>query len=266
MKSAVLSLLLLSCATSLRAAEAEERDLSARFGSYRGAFVLYDAAHDRWLRFHPDECRVRTSPCSTFKIPNSLIALETGVATGPDFPLPWDGTHHSIEPWNHDQTLRSAFSVSCVWYFQTLASRIGLERYQKIMPTLNYGNGDLSGGVTQFWLQTSLAISPDEQVDFLRRLHQRQLPFSARTVDTVLDIMTLSHDGPVTFRGKTGSGVTNAATGTNALGWFVGSVTNAEGDFYFATLITGGENPWGKVARQITESILADLKILPPAK
>jgi len=263
MKSTLLFFALVALFRSAWAAEmVEERDLSAEFGTYSGAFVLYDAAHQRWLRYHPEECRVRTTPMSTFKVLNSLIALETGVASGPDFSLPWDGTHHPIEPWNHDQTLRSAFSVSCVWYFQELAKRVGLERYQQILPKVGYGNGDVSGGVTQFWLANSLTISPDEQVEFLRRLHTHKLPFSDKTMDTVLDIMTISRTGQTIFRGKTGTdgdGKKFIAT----LGWFVGSVSTPSGDYLFATRITGGENPSGRTARKIVESILSTLKILP---
>ena len=248
--------------STLAAETSEKRDFSSEFGSYSGAFVLYDAANQRWLRYHPEECRVRTTPCSTFKVLNSLIALETGVANGPDFSLPWNGTRHPIEPWNQDQTLRSAISVSCVWYFQELAKRVGLERYQQILPKVGYGNGDLTGGVTQFWLQSSLTISPDEQVEFLRRLHGRKLPFSDKTVDTVLDIMTLSKTGKTIFRGKTGT-AGDANKNVATLGWFVGSVSTPTGDYFFATRITGGENPSGRTARKITESILTTLKILP---
>ena len=224
--------------------------------------MLYDGAHQSWLRYHPEQCRIRTSPCSTFKVLNSLIALETGVASGPAFSLPWDGTHYPIEAWNRDQTLRSAFSVSCVWYFQALAARIGLESYQQILPKVGYGNGDVRGGVTQFWLQSSLTISP-EQVEFLRRLHARKLPFSERTVETVLDIMALSQTGQTTLRGKTGT-AGDASKGIATLGWFIGSVSTPSGDCFFATRITGGENPSGRTARKITESILSTLDILRP--
>jgi bla regulator protein BlaR1 len=239
-----------------------ERDFSAEFGSYSGAFVLYDAPQQRWLRYQPEQCRARTSPCSTFKVLNSLIALETGVASGADFTLPWDGTRRSIESWNQDQTLRSAFSASCVWYYQALATRIGLERYQQILPKVGYGNHDLTGGVTEFWLQSSLAISPDEQVEFLRRLHARSLPFSAKSVDTVLEIMTLSRTGQSVFRGKTGSAF-DPKKNVPTLGWFIGSVTTPSGLYLFATRITAGENPSGITARKITESILSRLNILP---
>jgi beta-lactamase class D len=250
------------CGSALGTEPAGERDFSREFGLYSGAFAFYDATRKHWLRYHPEQCSIRTTPCSTFKVLNSLIALETGVASGANFSIPWDGTHYPIEPWNHDQTLRSAFSVSCVWYFQVLAARIGLERYQQILPKVGYGNNDVSGGVTQFWLESSLTISPDEQVEFLWRLHARRLPFSDKTVDTVLDIMTLSQTGQTIFRGKTGTAggpVKDIAT----LGWFIGSVSAPSGDYFFATRITGGENPSGRTARKITESILATLKVLP---
>ena len=258
----ILYLLLLLLGRSFAAETSVERDLSAEFGSYSGAFALYDEAQQRWTRYQPEQCRIRTSPCSTFKVLNSLIALETGVASGADFSLPWDGTRRSIESWNQDQTLRSAFATSCVWYYKALAARIGLERYQQIIPKVGYGNNDLTGGVTQFWLQSSLSISPDEQVEFLRRLHARKLPFAAKSVDAVLDIMTLSRAGQTVFRGKTGSAF-DAKKNVPTLGWFIGSVTTPSGLYVFATRITSGENPTGITARKISESILSTLNILP---
>jgi len=261
MKSVFLLCLFATCSSfGLGAETSEERDLSAEFGSAAGSFVLYDAAHEHWLRFHPDECRVHTSPCSTFKVPNSLISLETGVATGADFALPWDGTHHAIEAWNHDQTLRSAFAVSCVWFYEILAARVGMERMQKFVTAIHYGNMDTSSGLPHFWIQGSLKISPDEQVDFLRRLHGRKLPFAAKNVDTLLDIMTLTRTGGMVFRGKTGTG--NNDRDVTVLGWFIGSVTTPGGDYFFATRLTGGEDPSGRHARKITEGILMKLKIL----
>jgi beta-lactamase class D len=257
--SYILNLLVLFLGCAFAAETSVARDLSAEFGSYSGGFVLYDEAQQRWLRYQPEQCHTRTSPCSTFKVLNSLIALETGVASGPAFSLPWDGTRRSIESWNQDQTLRSAFATSCVWYYQALATRIGLERYQQIIPRVGYGNNDLTGGVTQFWLASSLTISPNEQVEFLRRLHERKLPFSDKTMDTVLDIMTISRTGQTIFRGKTGS----AKKSLPILGWFIGSVTSPSGLYLFATRITGGENPSGITARKITESILSTLNILP---
>jgi beta-lactamase class D len=247
---------------AVSATTTEERDLTQFFGNYSGAFVLLDASRGHCLRYHPELCRKRVSPCSTFKIPNSLIALETGVATGPDFRLPWDGTRYPFDSWNHDQTLRSAFSVSCVWYYQELARRIGSRRMAQFVSAIPYGNCDTSGGITSFWLESSLKISPDEQVEFLQKLHDHTLSFSGRTIETVLDIMTVSRYGKSAYRGKTGT-AGDRIKGVATLGWWVGSVSTAGGNYYFATSITGGDNPSGQTARQITETILADMKLLP---
>jgi beta-lactamase class D/lysophospholipase L1-like esterase len=237
-------------------------DLSSHFGNYSGAFVLLNASTGEHIRYNPDLCSKRMSPCSTFKIPNSLIALETCVADSADFSLKWDGKVYPIEAWNKDQTLRSAFSVSCVWYYQELAKLIGVERVNDYLNKIQYGNCDTSGGVTNFWLSSTLAISPDEQVVFLNRLYNHKLPFSSRTVDIVLDIMTVSKQGDIIYRGKTGT-AGDAATDKATQGWWIGSINSPKGDYYFATCITGGDNPSGRTARQITESILTDLKLLP---
>ena len=256
------ALVLFASILHVPASTSEERDLEPFFGNYSGAFVLLDASHEHWLRYHPDACLKRVSPCSTLKIANSLIALETGVASGPEFALPWDGTKHPIEAWNRDQTLRSAFSVSCLWFYQELARRVGRERMDDWVKKIQYGNGDISGGLTNFWLSSSLLISPDEQVDFLRRLHTGKLPFSARSVKTLLEIMTVSKEGETVYRGKTGT-AGDPVKGIATQGWWVGSVCSPKGDYYFATCITGGENPSGRTARQITERILSDVKVLP---
>ncbi len=44
------------------------RDLSEFFGGRRGCFVLYDAQADSFIRFNPQSCAERFTPCSTFKI------------------------------------------------------------------------------------------------------------------------------------------------------------------------------------------------------
>jgi len=240
----------------------EGLNLSTYFGAHSGAFVLFDAAKCKWFRYHPELCRERVTPCSTFKIPNSLIALETGVADGPDFSLPWDGVERPIKPWNKDQTLRSAYAVSCVWFYQELARRIGQKSMDDWLAAFCYGNCDTSGGLTKFWIESSLKISPDEQVEFLHRLQTRQLPVSAHALDALLDIMVVKRDGEITYRGKTGT-AGNLVTGVAVRGWWVGSVATPNGDYFFATCITGGENPSGREAHRITDAILAALNILP---
>jgi beta-lactamase class D len=55
------------------------------------------------------------APASTFKVLNTLIAVEEGIVRDKDHAFRWDGVSRDIPEWNRDQTLASAFKVSCVW-------------------------------------------------------------------------------------------------------------------------------------------------------
>jgi len=121
-------------------------------------------------------------PASTFKIPNSVIALETGVVGDPDKDIfRWDGVVRSIEAWNRDHTLRSAIAASAVPVYQEIARRIGADRMQKFVDLFGYGNRDIGGGIDQFWLTGNLRISPVQQIDFVDRLRRGTLPVSKRS-------------------------------------------------------------------------------------
>jgi bla regulator protein BlaR1 len=237
------------------------RDFSEFFGGREGCFVLYDARTDTYLRYNPKGCAERFSPCSTFKIANSLIALQTGVASGPDFSLKWDGVIRPIASWNQDQNMRSAFSNSVVWFYQEMARRIGSQRMSDYVHRLDYGNGDTSGGITDFWLESTLRISADEQVAFLRRLWSESLPVSASAQRITRELMELSRDkDDRVLYGKTGTGG-DAKVDIARLGWFVGCVTKGEHQFVFATRITAERDATGRLARKITEAILERLQI-----
>ena len=129
-------------------------DLAKRFFDLGtvGTFVGYKV--DDYLIVASDKVRSGEAklPASTFKIPNSVIALETGVVADPDKDIfKWDGVTRSIEAWNKDHTLRSAIAVSAVPVYQEIARRIGAERMQKYLDLLDYGNRDIGDGIDQFW-------------------------------------------------------------------------------------------------------------------
>lgn len=160
-------------------------------------------------------------PASTFKIPNALIALETGVVTDPDKDVfPWDGVKRPIEAWNKDHTLRSAIAVSAVPVYQEIARRIGQERMQKYVDEFDYGNRDIGGGIDQFWLTGDMRIDPMQQVDFLDRLRRGVLPVSKRSQELVRDILPTVKVGDAVIRYKTG--LLGAERGQPSLGWVVG--------------------------------------------
>ncbi|MET0624277.1 MAG: penicillin-binding transpeptidase domain-containing protein [Pyrinomonadaceae bacterium] len=228
-----------------QAREASPADLEPFFKQFpNGAFVLYDLKRDRYLRYNEARCRERFSPFSTFKIPNSLIGLDTGVITDADFLIKWDEKKypaHSrdtlpFSAWWQDQTLRTAFKRSVVWYYRELALKVGEKRMKEYVQKLHYGNEDVSGPLNNFWLGSSLKVSADEQVDFLKRFYKEELPVAKRSTQLVKEIMTLEETPDHRLSGKTGGG----PLGENRyLGWFVGYVETKDNTYFFATEIEG---------------------------
>ena len=248
---------------------AEVVDLSAHLNGLDGAFVLYDRNAERYVRHNPARAAERFSPCSTFKIPNSLIALDTGVATGADFAIPWDREKDPPQPWwdelgldwKRDHTLASALRNSVVWFYQELARRIGAERMASYLERFDYGNRDISDGVDRFWLTGSLAISADEQVEFLRRLYGERLGASHEATEIVKEILVLDRGATHVLSAKTGSGSLGDGP---ALGWLVGYVEKGGNVFFFAFNVSGNDAKAVRAARiDAAKDILRDLGALP---
>jgi beta-lactamase class D len=238
-------------------------DLSSEFPGFRAALVLRDVASGRTTRYNPALARTRFSPCSTFKIPNALVGLETGVIPDASFVLRWDGRRYPVPEWNRDHDLGSAMRASVVWYYQELARRVGAARMQRFVRAFGYGNEDASGGIDRFWLGSTLRVSADEQVDFLARLEAGTLPVSARSTAIVKQILLREPPAAgVVYRGKTGSCRDEGAP--DAHGWWVGSVERDGRLSVFAALIAG-EGASGQLCRPLAEKALARLGVLPAA-
>jgi beta-lactamase class D len=198
-----------------------------------GTFVGYKV--DEYLVIASDKDRSGEAmlPASTYKVPNSLIALETGVVEDPDKDIfKWDGVKRSIEAWNRDHTLRSAIAASAVPVYQEIARRIGEARMQKYVDLFEYGNRNIGGGIDQFWLTGDLRIDPVQQIDFLDRLRRGVLPISKRSQDLVRDILPVTKIGDATIRAK--SGLLGAEIGKPSLGWLVGWAEKGSAQTVFA--------------------------------
>lgn len=231
-------------ASVARASETVERtDLADIFQGFDGTFIMYDEGADRYTVFNKTLSETRLPPCSTFKVFHALIGLDSGVLDRDDARtlMKWNGKPSSIAAWNHDQTLASAMRHSVVWYFQRVATGIGEERMQRGLDRIGYGNRDISGGLTRFWLQSSLKISPREQVGLLRALFNGSLPFAAEDIAVVKRDITLSSGKGLRFMGKTGSGSDDADRGI--IGWFVGGVETPHNRWSFAVNIQGRTPP-----------------------
>ena len=225
---------LLALATIAKAGVAPETApaLAAPFAARpaTGVFVALDARTGRIVTNDPARATKRFLPCSTFKIPNSLIALECGAVADVDTVIPWDHVERWNKAWNRDYALREALPRSTVWFYQELARRVGAERMQDWLRRIGYGNAEIGGGIDRFWLDGALRISALEQLDFLRRFHDRQLPFRPEVQAAVLEILIADRRDGWVLRGKTGT----ALEGEHGLGWYVGWVETAQGPVYFA--------------------------------
>jgi beta-lactamase class D len=198
-----------------------------------GTFVGYKV--DDYLIIASDKNRSGEGrlPASTFKIANSLIALETGVVQDPDKDVfKWDGVKRPIEAWNKDHTMRTAIAASAVPVFQEIARRIGQQRMQKYVDLFDYGNRNIGGGIDQFWLTGDLRINPLQQVDFVDRLRRGVLPISKRSQDFVRDILPVMKVGDSVIRAK--SGLLGAERGEPSLGWMVGWAEKGSAQTVFA--------------------------------
>jgi beta-lactamase class D len=232
-------------------------------------FVLVNGMTGETVRHNPIRAAERFVPASTFKIPNSLIALETGVATGPDFTIPYDSLRMRRDgfwaaEWSRDHTLRSAFQNSVYWYYQEIARRVGEPRMIEYLARFDYGNQDIGGGLDRFWLEGDLRISPNEQVRFLQDLHEGRLGVSDRSTALLKEIMVLETSPAYTLSGKTG---TADVTPTRELAWLVGYVEREDLVWYYALNMEGEEvwERWGQPAarRALVLAILRELGVVP---
>lgn len=230
------------------------------------ALVLSRNRHEEVLiEAGPKQCSVPLSPCSTFKIPNSLIGLQTGVVTGPGDLKKWDGTKRQREANNRDHTLQSAINESIPWYFQELARDVGEERMSTWLQRLDYGNQDISAGIDHFWLGSSLRIDAYQQMELIKALWHSTLPFDPAYQQQLRDMLLLDSSLDGVLHGKTGSCLGAQDQQPPDHGWFIGwvdwnnPVAGAASTSFFVINITGPK-AWGRDAKKITLKILQDVQ------
>nr|WP_284700790.1 class D beta-lactamase [Robbsia betulipollinis] len=228
--------------------------------------VVADAGTGRLL-LREGDCTSRFTPASTFKIALSLMGYDAGFLKDEHTPvLPFQAGYPDWggAAWRQptDPTRWLAYSV--VWYSQQVTRFLGMKRFADYTGAFHYGNADVSGdarhdGLTHAWIDSSLLISPLEQVDFLQNLVNRTLPVSAHAFDMTTRITEVARlPGGWDVHGKTGTGFPRKADGTDdeahGWGWFVGWASKDDRTLVFARLIQDdasrpGELPAGGRAR-----------------
>ena len=233
-------------------------DFSKYFGKYEGSFVLYDLGNDAWSIHDIEHATLRVAPDSTYKIYDALFGLEEGVITPEDSFIAWNGENYPFEAWNADQTLQSAMNSSVNWYFQTVDEQLGASDVYSYIQEIGYGNENMSGDFSSYWMESSLEISPIEQVELLTKLQNNSFGFAPENINAVKDAIRLSSSDTGTLYGKTGTGRVN---GQDVNGWFIGYIETADNTYFFATNISADSDATGGNATEITMSILSDMNI-----
>ena len=245
----------------------QQADFSQQFKSLgvNGSILIYDLNQDLFYQHNPDRNNTAFLPASTYKIPNSLIALETGVIQNDVNILTWDGIERGladapIDEWNQDLNMRLAFKYSAVWFYQVLARKIGHQRMQDLVTKISYGNQNIGGkeDIDKFWLEGELRITPRQQIDFLRRLQQNDLPFAQKNIDLVKDIAIAEETDNYVLRGKTGI----ATSVTPQIGWYVGYLEQNNNVYFFATNIDVVNDQDIAARLEVTKLCLQDLGLL----
>jgi beta-lactamase class D len=240
----------------------EEKDFGKYFSAHNinGCFLLFDPESNLYIEYNHDRCDSEYIPASTFKILNSLIALEEGVIKDTAQVIPWDGYVWPNAEWNRDQTLVSAVRYSCIWVFFEIARKVGTVKYQEYLDTADYGNRDLSGPPDRFWLSGELRISAREQITFLRKFCDYDLPVSRENVDIVKRLITLEETPHYRLYGKTGAGRLGE---DKLIMWFIGWVETEGRPCYFAMNYTTDDFKSTRKARlDITKNILTEMKLI----
>lgn len=247
-----------------------EVDWSNYFEGINGAAVIYDPTENCYQVYNQELAFTRRSPCSTFKIISSLIALENGIIEPDHSTRMWSGEVFWNEDWNKDIDFSDAFHASCVWYFREVIDEIGKNMIQDELNKLQYGNCDISDWsgqlntnnnnpvLTGFWIESSLLISPKEQVEVMERIFGDNTNYSEETRNQLKQVMLLpeTNKSNILIYGKTGMG---KSYGVVVDSWFTGFADTLEKRIYFCVYLgeTDNKNVSSAKAREIAIKIVS---------
>ena len=256
----------LSEAVSIDIAEEKKVDVdySQAFQGINGCAAVYVPEDNSSYFYNKEMCIEQASPYSTFKIISALMGLHNGVIADETTAMEYNGTQYHNSAWNKDLSLREAFQTSCIWYFRQVIDAVGSAEVKKELEELRYGNCNITEweGVdvnpipelNGFWLDSSLRISPWEQVQVLARIFEGGSCYTEEETQILRSIMQNDTENGLILYGKTG-------TGPDGEGWFVGFVQNGEQNKYFAVYLNDSGNPEtanGKKAKEIAEIIMRE--------
>lgn len=231
-----------------------------------GSILIYNQNENVYMGYDLERCNIAFCPASTFKIPNTLIAFESGVATA-ESTFKWNGEKMTFSYWEKDMTLKEAFRLSAVPVYQEIARQVGVEKMKYYTQLFNYGNLDINAeNIDKFWLEGKSDITQYQQVYFLQKLYNLQLPISENAMKSTKEIMLYETTENYIISGKTGWAVRQDESVT----WFVGYIETDNNVYFFATNVAPNKNTdlttFGQVRIELTKEVFKELKIIADTK
>ena len=197
-----------------------------------GSILIYDPEQDSYYSNNFEWAKSGKLPASTFKITNSIIALETGTVENDSTLFKWNGEKRNLKNWEQDLILRDAFHFSCVPCYQEVARKIGVKKMRNYLDKLKYGDIVVdSTNIDKFWLEGESTISQFQQIDFLKRFYRSELRISEPTEAIMKRMMIMEENDSFKLSGKTGWSTQNDIDN----GWFVGYIETRNKTYFFAT-------------------------------
>lgn len=228
----------------------------------RGSVLIYHPEKEVFYSNNYEWAQRKSLPASTFKIPNSIIALETGVVKNDSTLFIWDGQPRRMKIWEQDMIFREAFHRSCVPCYQEIARKVGADRMNQNLQKLNYPGMKVDeSNIDVFWLEGESGISQYQQIDFLTRFYFSKLPIAESTELIMKRLMVLEETEQFRLSAKTGWSIRKG----NNNGWFVGFIEVGEQVYLFATNVEPGEkfnlDMFGMIRKEITYKAINHLGI-----
>lgn len=232
---------------------------------------MADAASGQRL-VREGSCDERVTPASTFNIVVSLMGYDSGILRDEHTPsLPFKQGYADWQPsWRTTTDPTGWIRNSVVWYAQQVTAQLGAARFQHYVDSFDYGNRNLAGdpgkdnGLAMSWIASSLTISPSEQVAFLRKVVNRELPLSPAAYDmTTRILLPVALPNGWIVHGKTGTASPVLPDGKDdaehQYGWYVGWATKGQRTIVFARLVQDQHKETDAAGWRAREAFLRDL-------
>lgn len=177
-------------------------------------------------------CDLAIGPASSFKLPLAVMGFDAGILSDPAIPeWPYDASYGAVRRVDRQaHTPQSWMAESVLWYSRRLVHLLGADGFARYVTAFGYGNADVSGergannGLTHSWLNTSLLITPREQLSFVHRLISGNLPVARPAIVKAMSITPSFAAGEGwMINGKTGTGYVRESNGNSAAASMAGS-------------------------------------------